>query len=67
MVSNSSHVYVHRCKNICKNSLCNRNCFQVKVGMHEGSALSPLLFATVMEALSRKFSCLSCCMLMTWL
>jgi len=27
----------------------------VKVGMHQGSALSPLLFVMVMEALSREF------------
>jgi len=33
----------------------NRNGFDVKVGMHQGSALSPLLFVIVMEALSREF------------
>jgi len=35
----------------------NSNCFEVKVGMHQGSALSPLLFVMVMvmEALSREF------------
>jgi len=27
----------------------------VKVGMHQGSALSPLLFVIVMEAISREF------------
>ena len=32
----------------------NCNGFEVKVGMHQGSALSPLLFAIVMEALSRE-------------
>jgi len=31
----------------------NSNGFEVKVGMHQGSALSPLLFMIVMEALSR--------------
>ena len=31
------------------------NEFEVKVGVHQGSVLSPLLFAIVMEALSRKF------------
>jgi len=31
------------------------NGFKVKVGMHQGSALSPLLFVMVMEALSREF------------
>jgi len=31
------------------------NSFEVKVGMHQGSALSPLLFVIVMEAISREF------------
>ena len=29
--------------------------FEVKVGMHQGSALSPLLFLIVMEVISREF------------
>ena len=29
--------------------------FEVKVGMHQGSVLSPLLFTIVLEALSRHF------------
>ena len=33
----------------------NSKGFEVKVGMHQGSALSPLLFVMVMEALSREF------------
>jgi len=33
----------------------NSNGFKVKVGMHQGSALSPLLCVIVMEALSREF------------
>ena len=33
----------------------NSNGFEVKVGMHQGSALSPLLFVIVMVALSREF------------
>jgi len=33
----------------------NSNGFGVKVGMHQGSALSPLLFLIIMEALSREF------------
>jgi len=33
----------------------NSNCFVVKFGMHQCSALSPLLFVIVMEALSREF------------
>jgi len=31
------------------------NGFEVKAGKHQGSALSPLLFVIVMEALSREF------------
>jgi len=33
----------------------NNNGFEVKVGMHQGSALSPLLFVMVTEALSKEF------------
>jgi len=33
----------------------NSNGSEVKVSMHQGSVLSPLLFVMVMEALSRKF------------
>ena len=33
----------------------NSKSFEVKVGMHQGSALSPLLFLIVMEATSREF------------
>ena len=33
----------------------NSKGFEVKVGMHQGSALSPLLFVIVMEAISREF------------
>jgi len=33
----------------------NSNGFQVKVGMHQGSPLSPLLFVIIMETLSREF------------
>jgi len=55
MVSISSHVFVYWCKNSCKNSYGNSNCFEIKVSMQQGSALSPLLFVTVTEALSRKF------------
>jgi len=47
----------------------NSNSFEVKVGMHQGSALSPLLFVMVMEALSRDSELPyhgNCCMQMTW-
>ena len=33
----------------------NSSGFEVKVGMHQGSALIPLLFVIVMEAISREF------------
>jgi len=33
----------------------NSNGFEVKVGMHQDSALSPLQFVIVTEALSREF------------
>jgi len=33
----------------------NSKGFEVKVGMHQGSALRPLLFVIVMEAISREF------------
>ena len=33
----------------------NSECFEVKVGMHQGSALSPLLFMIVIETISREF------------
>ena len=32
-----------------------RRFFEVKVGVHQGSVLSPLLFIFVMEAISRRF------------
>ena len=31
--------------------------FEVKVGVHQGSVLSPMLFIIVLEALSREFRC----------
>ena len=33
----------------------NSKGFEVNVGMHQGSALSPLLFVIVMETMSREF------------
>jgi len=46
---------VYWCKNSCRTVYGNSNGFEVKVGMHQGSALSPLLFVMVMEDLSREF------------
>jgi len=50
-----SHVYVCWCKTIVSTGYSNSNGFEVKIDMHQGSALSPLLFVIVMEALSREF------------
>jgi len=48
----------------------NSSSFELKVRMHQGSVLSPLLFVIFMEGISREFRVPypgSCCMLMTWL
>ena len=56
MASIGSDVYVHRCENIFVRTVYgNSKGFEVKVGMHQGSALSSLLFVIVMEAISREF------------
>jgi len=41
-------------KTVVRKVYANSNIFEVKVRMHQGSALSPLLFVIVMEALSRE-------------
>ena len=43
-------------KTVVRTAYGNSSGFEVKVGMHQGSALSLLLFVTVMEAISREFS-----------
>ena len=55
MVSIGSYVYVYWCKTAVRTVYGNSNDFEVKVGMHQGSALSPLLFVIVMDTLSREF------------
>jgi len=48
----------------------NSDNFEAKVGMHKGSALSPLLFVIVMEAVYREFkmpSHGSCYIRMIWM
>jgi len=55
MVGIGSHVYLHRCKTVVRTVHGNSSSFEVKVGMHQGSALSPLLFVIVVEAISREF------------
>jgi len=42
-------------KTVVRTAYDNSKGFEVKVGMHQGSALSPLLFVIVMEAISREF------------
>jgi len=42
-------------KTVCRTVYGNCKGFEVKVGMHQGSRLSPLLFVIVMEAISREF------------
>ena len=44
-----------RTKTVVRTVYGNSSGSEVKVGMHQGSALSPLLFVTVMEAISREF------------
>ena len=42
-------------KTVARTVYGNSKSFEVTVGMHQGSALSPLLFVIVMEAISREF------------
>jgi len=41
-------------KTVIRTVYARSKCFEVKVGMHQVSALSPLLFVIVIEALSRE-------------
>ena len=56
MVGIGSHVNVYRCKTVVRTVCGNSSGFEAKVGMHQGSALSSLLFVIVMEATSRELS-----------
>ena len=44
-----------KAKTVVRKVYGNGNCSEVKVSMHQGSALSPLLFVIVMEASSTEF------------
>jgi len=57
MVGIGSQVYVSCiiCKTVVRTVYCSSSGFEVKVGIHQGSALSPLLFVIVMEAISGEF------------
>ena len=54
MVKVVQAMYVGTKSKTCVNSYFGEE-FQVKVGVHQGSVLSPLLFIIVLEALSCKF------------
>jgi len=49
MVSIGSHVCVYWCKNSVRTVYGNSNGFEVKISMHQGSGLSPLLFVIVIS------------------
>jgi len=54
----SSCMYMYsNCKSVVSVNNTISDAFEVKVGMHQGSVLSPLLFIIVMEALSGIQSC----------
>jgi len=58
MVRISSYVYAHT-KAVVRTVYGNSNCIEVMIGIHQGSALSSLLFV-IMEALSGELkSCLT--------
>ena len=54
LVSAVMSVYIDA-KTVVRTVYGNSKGFDVKVGMHQGSRLSPLLFVIVMEAISREF------------
>jgi len=50
-----SRIFVYSAKTVVRTVHGNSKYFDVKFGMHQYSALSPLLYVIVMEALSREF------------
>ena len=54
LVSAVMSIYIGA-KTVVRTVYGNSKGFEVKVGMHQGSGLSPLLFVIVMEAISREF------------
>ena len=48
-------MYIYWSKKVVRTVYGNSIVFEVKVSMHQGSALSPLLFVMVMEALSKEY------------
>ena len=55
LVSAVMSMYTGPQKTVVTTVYANSKSFEVKVGMHQGSALSLLLFVIVMEAISREF------------
>jgi len=51
LVSTVMSMYVGA-KTVVRTVYGNSNCFELKIGMHQGLALSPLLFVIVMELLT---------------
>jgi len=66
MVSISSQVYDTIAKTVVRTVYGNSNVIEVKVGMHQGSALSPLSWKLYLENSELPYHG-SCCMQMTWL
>jgi len=54
LLINDNPIYIGA-KTVVRTVYSNSKGFEEKVGMHQGSGLSPLLFVIVMEAISREF------------
>ena len=57
MVGESSHYFVHRCQYHRKIRWKLTDEFSIRVGLHQGSVLSPLLFAVVMDMIAKEVDC----------